>query len=187
MPKAITLQRGERFGRLTVVERAPHDPTAGWRWLCRCDCGKETTVGSSSLRTGNTRSCGCPQRDRVREILTTHGESARGKWTPEFQAWAAMHRRCKPGYGQRRYYADRGICVCRRWSSYESFLADMGRRPSAEYSIDRINNDGNYEPSNCRWATRSQQQRNKRVYAKHPQRLRALLRAGKIQSLPPFA
>ncbi len=185
MPKAIELHQGDRFGRLTVVERAPHAPTAGWRWLCRCDCGEETTVRSRSLRTGNTQSCGCLQRERVREILTTHGESARGKWTPEFQAWAAMRKRCGSGFRQRQYYADRGITVCKRWDAYETFLADMGRRPSPDHSIDRINNDGNYEPSNCRWATRSEQQRNKRVYAKHPARLRKLLRAGKIQSLPP--
>lgn len=96
-----------------------------------------------------------------------------------------MRKRCGSGFRQRQYYADRGITVCKRWDAYETFLADMGRRPSPDHSIDRINNDGNYEPSNCRWATRSEQQRNKRVYAKHPARLRKLLRAGKIQSLPP--
>lgn len=181
MATAIELPQGQRFGRLTVIERSLERRYPGTHWRCRCDCGRELVVAGRALRTGNTTSCGCFRLERVRAALTTHGESKRGQWTPEFQAWAAAKRRCHPSYRAARDYFDRGIRMCDRWAeSFDAFLADMGRRPSKDHSLDRINNDGHYEPGNCRWATRSQQQRNKRVYAKHPDRLRALRRAGKI-------
>lgn len=163
MPAAILLSPGDRFGRLTVIERGV-GKFPGLHWRCRCDCGREVVVAGRSMRTGNTTSCGCYCAERVSEANLTHGEARRGRWTVEFQAWVKMIGRCTnatdkwyPSYG------GRGITVCDRWrESYESFLADMGRRPSPDHSLDRIDNDGPYAPDNCRWATRSQQQRNKR-------------------------
>ena len=154
---------GQRFSRLVVLAEAPG---ARVMWRCRCDCGKETVVASCNLRGGKTKSCGCLSRDNLSAIAikrnTVHGHNKVGAQTPTHKSWAAMMSRCRcetdtnfPSYG------GRGISVCDRWQSYENFLADMGERPAGR-TIDRRNVDGNYEPGNCRWATRSEQQRNKR-------------------------
>jgi hypothetical protein len=145
---------GKTFGLLTVLEQKPGPvKTAQAHWLCRCQCGQLTVVNGSSLRRGRTRSCGC---GRIKHGLT-HA-------VPEYHVWQSMRQRClnpnHPGY---RYWGGRGITICQRWaSSFEAFYADMGPRPGPEYSIDRIDNDGNYELGNCRWATPVQQQRNRR-------------------------
>ncbi|MGH9252235.1 MAG: hypothetical protein ACRD0W_22370 [Acidimicrobiales bacterium] len=92
-----------------------------------------------------------------------HGESTRTRRSPEYLAWSNMRGRClRPTHKSYRYYGGRGITIDRRWDTFEGFLADMGRRPGPEYSLDRIDNDGNYDPGNCRWATRSQQNSNRR-------------------------
>jgi hypothetical protein len=176
--RAIDLT-GQRFGRLVALERDGFNKQNNVRWLCICDCANFVTVLCRSLRSGNTTSCGCLARERSRERALrnglgtgpwnnprskTHGESNRGLNTPEYRSWASMLSRCRNPRDHSHWstYGGRGITVCERWNDYRAFLADMGRRPSLKHSIDRIDNNGNYEPSNCRWATPSQQQLNTR-------------------------
>jgi hypothetical protein len=147
---------GQVFDRLTVLGQTGSGPQ-GCLWRVRCQCGQEFSVRSNSLRTGGTRSCGCRRRK--------HGESRRETLTREYAAWQSMVSRCEyPQDRVFRHYGGRGIRVCERWrSSYPTFLADMGRRPSPTHSLDRIDPNGNYEASNCRWATPKEQARNKRT------------------------
>lgn len=133
-------------------------------WMCRCDCGQEKAVPGRCLRAGVSQSCGCLARERARETLTarliTHGMSR----SVEHNAWRQMKARCaNANHVNYPNYGARGITVCERWrQSFESFIADMGPRPPG-HSIERVNNDGNYEAANCRWATRLEQNDNKRV------------------------
>lgn len=119
------------------------------------------------LKAGRTKSCGCYRVDRGKEhgatINLRHGEASNGRETAEYRTWASMLSRCNnPNHVNYPYYGARGISVCDRWKVYENFLADMGRRPSSKHSIDRRDNDGDYTPDNCRWATGKEQNRNTR-------------------------
>lgn len=146
---------GKRFGRLVVSERSG-TYKARATWLCQCDCGKTTIVTGHDLRSGETTSCGCYKLTRHRK----HGQYR----TPEFAVWVQIRQRCNNptchGYPN---YGGRGISVCERWNDFSAFIEDMGPKPSPIHSIDRTNNDGNYEPGNCTWAIPTTQSRNRRV------------------------
>jgi len=152
---------GQVFGRLTVMSFDHCSAASKSMWKCLCVCGRTVIVDTSRLRGRVTQSCGCLQRERARKYATRHGRSK----TAEYRCWTSMIERC---YQENRSdycrYGGRGIVVCAKWrNSFSEFYDDMGPRPGPGYSIDRIDNDGNYEPSNCRWATLKQQARNKRT------------------------
>lgn len=168
---------GGRFGYLVVESR---DLTRGCkplRWLCKCDCGNTSVVHGSSLRTGNTRSCGCLYRRAIGDRARTHGLSQ----SSFYSVWNGMMARCynpqSPNYS---YYGGRGISVCEMWrKSILNFIEDMGPRPEGT-TLDRIDNNGNYGPGNCRWATRGEQSVNKRTS-------RVITAFGKTQCLREWA
>jgi len=149
---------GQRFGRLIALERAPSSSRA--KWVCQCDCGSLKAISALHLRKGDTLSYRCLHAQRTSEAKKTHGFSR----TPEHNAWLGMKARCyNEKNGQFHNYGARGISVCERWlESFLSFLDDVGERPSSSHSIDRRDNDGNYEPGNCYWATKTEQARNTR-------------------------
>jgi hypothetical protein len=160
---------GQRFGRLIARELVGKRGRSVL-WRCECECGRFVDVVRGNLMSGNTRSCGCMIVKRTIERSTTHGDSSRSNRSPEYVAWSSMIQRCACSKNALTWknYGGRGIRVCSRWrESFANFLADVGRRPSAKHSLDRIDVNGNYEPGNVRWATRSQQQRNKRSTESH--------------------
>lgn len=149
---------GSRFGRLVVICTVGKNRHNKRMWLCQCDCGEFTTTTSGDLRSSGTTSCGCIQRERTSAANTIHGGSGDAAYT----SWKEMIRRCSnPKSSSFSRYGGRGISVCERWNNYLHFKEDMGERPSGK-TLDRINPNGNYEPSNCRWATSKTQSRNRR-------------------------
>lgn len=158
--------QGQTFGRLTVLNRVPANNKRTY-WRCLCTCGAKVTVLSELLTNERTKSCGCLRRELgivLGSNSRRHGEARDGKTTSEYRMWGSMISRCcNPNHPAFHNYGGRGIRVCDRWrNSYEAFLADVGRRPAPNLSIDRIDNDGDYEPGNVRWATMTRQNRNKR-------------------------
>ena len=168
---------GKTFGRLVVVEYLGRGKTNAL-WRCRCTCGKVKDILAPRLRNGQTRSCGCFRSEVTSKRSKTHGL----KESVEYKTWQGIKSRCYlkscPSYSR---YGGRGIRVCERWrESFEAFLEDMGKRPSNAHSIEREENNGHYSPDNCRWATKSEQARNRRTS-------RMVTAEGKTQCLAAWA
>ena len=167
MPRLIILM-GRMFGGWTVLSRATSSHGAS-RWKCRCECGNLRVVYSAGLLRGTSKSCGCRHAKMAAIVMSRtmfrHGYTG----TSTHRTWLSMIARCTGRYSTSyKDYGGRGIVVCARWLKFENFLADMGEKPE-HLLLDRINNDGNYEPKNCRWTTRHEQNRNKRnnVWIEH--------------------
>lgn len=152
---------GKVYSDLTVLYRA----NKGSQWTCRCKCGVEITLAACKLISRNNKSCGCKKRSVLGDASRTHGQSnsrITGYSNRTYGIWQAMRGRClNPNNSRWTSYGGRGIAVCERWNSFQNFLEDMGEVPD-KLTLDRINVDGNYEPSNCRWATWEEQAKNKR-------------------------
>lgn len=155
MPGKIKNRVGLRYGKLTVfafdrADTSPRGQTVTY-WHCRCDCGAEKSILGSSLHSGNSKSCGCVWKTNPGS--RKHGQSS----SYAYNTWRAMKDRCQnPNASAFKTYGGRGITICEAWQTFEGFLADMGERPKG-LTLDRIDRDGMYEPSNCRWATARQQ------------------------------
>ncbi len=157
---------GKKFGRLSVIRLAGLRKDRVAMWECVCECGATTVTNGKFLRSGESQSCGCLRKERAAiatsRAKTTHGHTKNGKNTRAYRIWTNMRSRCEnEKFDSYPYYGGRGIKVCDRWRVFELFLYDMGA-PGAGESIDRINPDKDYEPDNCRWATKVEQANNTR-------------------------
>ncbi len=160
----MRIQKGQIYGYLTVIKRSNDVYLSGYhpRWICRCKCGRKTLVFPTSLIRGRSTSCGCRRKEVSSIFRLKHGEARKGKNTREYRCWAHIKGRCENSNdGAYKNYGGRGITICEQWQSFEQFLQDMGRCPKG-FSIERVNNNGNYEPSNCKWIPLSEQAKNKR-------------------------
>ena len=164
MAKCLGNLDGHVFGRLTVLRRGGINEHKKIMWECACLCGRVCLVRGDGLRRGSTSSCGCLQREMTARRRTTHGHCSGEIRTATYTTWASMlNRCCNPNHKSFYNYGGRGITVCDRWmESFENFLDDMGERP-ANLTLERKNNESGYSKSNCRWATKTEQSRNRRT------------------------
>jgi len=152
---------GKRYGNLFVIEPTEARKNKSVVWKCICNCGNHHFATSHNLQQGNCKMCKSCKYKYISQKRTKHGKSR----TPLYRTWISMIDRCSENSEKKQNYFERGIKVCNEWigiEGLERFIKDVGNRPSKEHSLDRINNDGNYEPSNVRWATKSQQMKNRR-------------------------
>lgn len=161
------MEIGDKYNRFTVLDISGR--TGGRLWV-RCDCGVEKSILRSHVLSGNSKSCGCLRKENYKSMTYKHGAVSHidGKRvaTPEYRAWQAMRNRCLNVRSKDyKYYGGRGIHIHPAWGDFNIFFSDMGARPSLNYTLERVDSNGNYEPSNCIWATRKTQARN-RSYAK---------------------
>lgn len=168
MKKILMDISGGKYGRFRVIRRNFPNYRGSAMWRCICECGEIRIVNGCSLRSGNSSSCGCLKREKISKSHLKHGFNTRRLRTPiikkTYDAWIEMKRRC---YNDKcanfKNYGGRGILVCDRWKqNFNNFLSDMGKPPSLSHSLDRIDNNGIYEPKNCKWSTRMQQNSNTR-------------------------
>lgn len=161
MPKKAENITGRRFNRLIVIKFILRNKTK-YFWECKCDCGNIKIIEKRALVSGATKSCGCLNKELIIKRATKHGLHK----TKVYKTWIGIKNRCyNKNYSKFYLYGERGIKVCDRWlekNGFINFFQDMGHPPSPNHSIDRINNNGNYEPNNCRWATIHEQNRNTR-------------------------
>lgn len=150
---------GMEFGRLTVLSMSDEKQGKKYKWLCQCSCGNLTIKAGADMKKGNTKSCGCLAKELSPTWAIKHGMSS----TKEYAAWAAMIDRCnREGNEYFSKYGGRGVEVCEDWlNNFEAFMLDMGKAPTKTHSLERIDNDGNYEPSNCKWGTKQEQSQNR--------------------------
>lgn len=151
---------GDRYGILTVICEEAQGPRYVRRFLCRCDCGTEKIVQMAHLRSNHTTSCGCARSEIISKSRTKHGLSRK---PGVYKLWCSLLQRCLNKKNRNfSHYGGRGIFVCKRWLNFENFRTDMGPRPSPEHSVNRKENNGHYNKSNCEWATQREQCRNTR-------------------------
>ena len=181
---------GLKFGRVLIVSycgRRHHSSV----WVGRCDCGAEREFASTALLNGTTKSCGCLRRERAGGLSYKHGQCGgenRKRRPPEYKAWEQMRDRCvNEQHVQWKWYGGKGVVVCDEWvNNFEAFIRDVGPRPTAKHTLDRINSNGNYEPSNVRWATWTQQARNRsnNHMVEYQGRLMPLIEAAEAAGIP---